>query len=162
MFLYRDKEERLVLNDRAADRTTKLVADQVIANRFAVGSSGGSCIREPVIRSQSLNAVVFEQRTVPLVGSALQHGVSDEPASLAELGAEAVSDHAIFFNCFRSDGSIGTTLTASRPANRNSALALLVVVNAFHEEVASAGTRSVDGRAAECSASLLLRHCASY
>src|SRR5260221_10445681 len=153
MFLKACVEERLVLYDRAADRTAKLIAHQVILHAPSIG--------EPVLRSQRLNAVVLEQRTVPLVCTALKHSVSHKSTDLAVLGAKVVSDDAILFNRVRRNRGIRSAAAAGPAADGNAALPLLVVIDAVHHVVAAAGTDAVDCRAAERTTSLLLGNRAS-
>src|ERR1700686_2308222 len=90
MFLCGDVEERFVFGDRTAERATKLIANQVVLY--------ATCIREPVLGSQGLHPVVFEQRAVPLIGSTLQNSVGHKPAHLAVFGAEVMRNDAIFFD----------------------------------------------------------------
>src|SRR5580692_8015964 len=136
-------EERSVLDNWAADRPTKLVADQVI---FLVGKIG-----EPAVRRQSLNAVVFEERTVPLVGAALKYRIGHEAAGLAVLCRGRAVDHAVFLNRVGRDRGIGS---ADSVQTSGATQTLIVVAETFYHEVAGAAAGAVDGGTAVSS-----KHC---
>src|SRR5882762_7584067 len=136
MFLEARVKERLVLYDRATERPAELVADQVVLHTANVG--------KPILRGQCLNAVVLEQRTVPLVGAALQHCVGHKPAHLAIFGTEIVSDHSILFDRIGRDRGVRTALAAGRATDGNATLPLLVVVNTFDHVVAATGPDTID------------------
>ena len=74
MFFDARVKECFVFYDWAAERTSKLIANQVIL--YAAG------IRKPVFRGQRLNSVIFKQRPMPLVGTALEHRVGHETTDL--------------------------------------------------------------------------------
>ncbi len=99
VFLKTRVKKCLVFHDRTADRTAELIAYQVVLQLFAI--TVNASIGKPVFRGQSLNPVVLEQRTMPFIGPALEHGVGDEPANFAILGAEVVSNDAILFDRIR-------------------------------------------------------------
>ena len=67
-----------------------------------------------------------------------------------------MSDDAILFDRVRGNRSVGAALAAGRSADRNATLSLLIVIDAFHHEVATTGADTVYRRAAECPARLLL------
>ena len=109
--------------------------------------------RELVFCCERLNAVVLKQRTVPSVGAALQHGVSGKTACAAILGRRNMRDDAVFLDGVGRDRCNCTAAAVHTSA----ALALVVVVHALHEEVASTGAGAVHGCAAARAA---IRRCA--
>ena len=130
-------EEGLIFNDRTPDRTAELVAYQRVLYVVAV--------REEAIGRQSLDTVVFEQGTVPLVGAALQHGIGHEPARLAVLGGEIVADDAVLLDSVGRDRSVGAATAEKRTTTAKS---LVVVIEAFYQVIAGTATGTVDRRTA--------------
>src|SRR5258708_18051550 len=62
LHLGRNVEKRLVLVDRAAERTPELVADKVVYQSIRLGVA-----RLPVVGCQLLNALVLKNRSMPFV-----------------------------------------------------------------------------------------------
>ncbi len=143
-------EERLVFDDRTTNRTTKLVPDQVILHSRVTG--------KPIICCELLNTVVLEKRAVPLVGTAFQHSIGHEPTRFSILRVEIMSYYAIFLNGIRRNRGVCPALTALRSAQRSTTLPLLIVVDAFHHEIAGTSTRSIHGCTAERKTGQLFRH----
>src|SRR5208282_76379 len=133
----REVEERLIFDDGAANRAAKLVADEVILRAVV--------IREPAIGRQRLNAVVLKERTVPLIGPALEHRVSHETAGLAVFRRWRARDHAVLFDSVGRDAGVGSSGPVKSAA---AAETLVVVAETFHHEVAAAAARTIDGRPA--------------
>src|SRR6476659_9978879 len=116
--------ERLVLNDRSAERSAELIANQSVLVTREVG--------EPVVRSECLNTVVFEGRSMPLVGAALKDCICDKTAALAVFGRVAVGNNTIFLNGLGRDASRSAALVIGRNLTTAS-LALFIVVGTFDQ-----------------------------
>src|SRR5271154_2107081 len=99
---------------------------------------------------------------MPLIGAAFEHRVRHKAANLAILCAKVMCDDAIFLNCFRRNRGVGSALTARRAAKRDAALALFVVIGAFHHVVTATGSNAIDRGAAARAAGLHLWDRSSY
>src|SRR5208283_6086110 len=95
-----EEEERFVFDDGPANRTAKLVTDEVVLSTREV--------REEAVRRQRLNTVVFKKRTVPLIGPALEHSVSHEAAGLAVFCRRGAINYAVLFDGVRRNCRIGS------------------------------------------------------
>src|ERR1700674_4147699 len=102
----RSVKEGLVFVNRTANRTAELITHQTILDSGMVG--------EPIVGRQSLNPVVFKDRTMPLVGPAFQHRVGNKTSALAVLGGETVGDDTVLLNCIGGDACGSATFVIER------------------------------------------------
>src|SRR5208337_944875 len=128
-------KECLVLYDRTAGRKAELVTHQVVLIPVKIG--------EPVLGSQRLNAVVLKQRTMPLVGPALQNGVGNEASALAVFRGETVGDDAVLLNRIRRDAGVCAALVIVGDL-ATASLALLIVIGALDQVASRSLTRPVN------------------
>src|ERR1700740_467094 len=84
------KIEPLVFDDVAAERSAALVWNQAVLAPPRIGKK--------VFRSQSLHAVIFEQRAVQRICTGLQHSIGDKSAALSVLRRKVVCDDSEFLN----------------------------------------------------------------
>ena len=87
------EEERLILNDWAAERIAKLIPH--IRIHFGKLSAGIHPWIKPVARSSKrIPAPVFVSRTMKSVRSALSYYVNDSAGVASEFGVEVISNDA--------------------------------------------------------------------